>query len=52
MMDIVVSLVAMAGCLVSLFRAIHPKANRFDKIFFAVIAIIFIVIGIIFNTSN
>lgn len=52
MMTTIISVVAMMGCLVSLWRSIHLRSNRFDKVFFAVIAIVFIVIGIIFNNSN
>lgn len=51
MMITIISVVAMVGRLVSLWRSIHPRSNRFDKVFFAIVAIIFIAIGITFNNS-
>lgn len=51
MMNVIIAIVAMMGCLVSLWRSIHPRSHRFDKVFFAVIAIVFLIIGIFFNNS-
>lgn len=51
MMNFIIAIVAMICCLVSLWRSIDPHSTRFDKVFFAVVAVIFIIIGICFNNS-
>lgn len=51
MMNIIITVAAMAACLVSLWRSVHPRSQRFDRVFFAIVAVVFLIIGTFFNNS-
>nr|DAV58152.1 MAG TPA: hypothetical protein [Caudoviricetes sp.] len=48
MMNLIITIVAMACCSVALCRSVYSKSTKFDKIFYAVSSAAFLIIGIYF----
>lgn len=51
MVKTIIIIVAMTACLLSLWKAMFKHTANFDKVFFSVLSVVFILIGIVISNT-